>query len=717
MKFNCFLLSYFSFKLSVIFIKPYAIASSCLLIDKMPRQSLIPVKQQLEIYIQYKNELFINYCVKPVQSEIFLKLQSLLKGMTVKAIYLSVKKLKDEIWGMELAIDECKENKEEPNSDEEEEINENEILDIKYSKKYVIKLNNYDLNHVVINKRNRLIKNAPPNWTSILMEILWEVVERIRLCPYSFRNHQYIQDDFVAKGNCVECGGYVLVRTIQNGSLLEIFLQDGDSNVIHRKKRKLDGTIKNEVEALLEKNESSYNIRNSLGNNYITLNNEKPPFLPESKQIANLKYRKNLSQSFDVDPLESLRKMKYSSEYKNSIHFIGYDPFFTIYWHPYQKLWYEQYCKHEDTVITFDSTGSVVLPPKLPIDDTGKHVFLFNICAITKFGTSKPIGHMLSQCNTSNFISFMLNEMFSRHFKKPMEVIMDDSPTLMLASVKSFTTSKTTKNYLYNCFCVLNGDTSKLPECFLRLDVSHFVNNVMRAKEFKHCDYKVKLLYKCAIGVLINTRNFSDFKTTVKDIITLALNEFYGFDGCKKLPAEEALDNLKELIKVNGIQEKMKNLDEDEAEAETEADNEILVSNKIIDYEDETSDDNSWLDDIINSITITVKESDGSRNNFYCNKRLLNYFKRILCKAPLWSNLMISCFESQNVLPATSGSVENSFKDTKQLIFANERLPIRADRFVQKHLDGLEGLLKIAIADQAVSKKRIKDKGTQILLL
>lgn len=215
----------------------------------MPPVSKISTEQQLEIYIQYKDELFNNYIIKPVKSEIFLRLKPILGDMTVNAIYLSVKKMKNEIWGISFQMDECLNDE----SNEDEEINKIDMYENDYSNKYIVQLNNSEFSPVIINKRHRSIPNAPRNWTGTLLKILWEVVERKHLCPYTFKNHHYTLNEFNAKGSCVECGGFIIARTIQDCSFIEIFMYSGDSNVIHRKKRKLDGTIKNEVEGYLEK--------------------------------------------------------------------------------------------------------------------------------------------------------------------------------------------------------------------------------------------------------------------------------------------------------------------------------------------------------------------------------------------------------------------------------------------------------------------------------
>lgn len=47
-------------------------------------------------------------------------------------------------------------------------------------------------------------------------------------------------------------------------------------------------------------------------------------------------------------------------------------------------------------------------------------------------------------------------------------------------------------------------------------------------------------------------------------------------------------------------------------------------------------------------------------------------------------------------LTASSASVESYFNDLKNRSFHNDNLPIRADRFIRKHIKEIESMLKLA---------------------
>lgn len=303
-------------------------------------------------------------------------------------------------------------------------------------------------------------------------------------------------------GKCSECYAIVRVNTEQNFKQLNFFITKGKDNVVHSKRRKLTGETKAEVRKHLETHESAYVIKSSLAKKYTEIGKCAPVFLPSEKQITQLKYKDNLEECYDRNPIKSLQIMKYAHEFKDCIHFIGADPFFVIYWHPYQVRWYQQYCRNETPIITIDATGSVVYSPRHADNSESKHTFLYNIMAISDKGTSKPIGHMLTQNNTSNFIAFMLTEMFKKIFKMPKQIVSDNSPALLAASVKAFTTCFTLKSYIDKCFQILVEHEGNL-ECYIRLDVSHFVKNVIVSNCFNGTDSRVKFFFKCCIGAII----------------------------------------------------------------------------------------------------------------------------------------------------------------------------------------------------------------------
>lgn len=67
------------------------------------------------------------------------------------------------------------------------------------------------------------------------------------------------------------------------------------------------------------------------------------------------------------------------------------------------------------------------------------------------------------------------------------------------------------------------------------------------------------------------------------------------------------------------------------------------------------------------------------------------------CYLPLWTAVMVPHFKSVHNT-ASSANVEAEFKHIKHGLFKHESLPIRMDRFVIRHLEFLEGNMRLSSA-------------------
>lgn len=121
-----------------------------------------------------------------------------------------------------------------------------------------------------------------------------------------------------------------------------------------------------------------------------------------------------------------------------------------------------------------------------------------------------------------------------RHYcnnnKNPNEIVMDNSSALILASVQSFTSYLRTVEYLNGCFEKL-FDT-KFPsnvsrvDCFIRLDRSHIVKQIMRMKSINNQDRSIKDIIRRVLGFLITVDDIEDVKDIISNLFILLLNKY-----------------------------------------------------------------------------------------------------------------------------------------------------------------------------------------------
>lgn len=294
-----------------------------------------------------------------------------------------------------------------------------------------------------------------------------------------------------------------------------------------------------------------------------------------------------------------------------------------------------------------------------------------------------PVGQMLSQMHDMEWLTHWLNawklQVQEQLQKKKFvidECVIDESAALIGACVAAFTQDKTTAQYIDRCVHVILHKRGELPTCFVRIDRSHFVKNVH--KNIKKGFSNMVRLLRGVMGYLIQCSNRFEFETIMKHVFTLTRNEFISPDVTK------AKNMLTKLVATHESDDQESPVDQCE---EVEHIERIDISSfkKTCSYR--------WVMDIYNSVNLTT---DKKTENIYHSPSTEKYLIHSFVRCPLWSNIMIHEFESNNSC-ATSSSVENEFKTVKNLLGYHKR---RADLLVKYHLRYLSGQMKLGRAQQ-----------------
>lgn len=108
----------------------------------------------------------------------------------------------------------------------------------------------------------------------------------------------------------------------------------------------------------------------------------------------------------------------------------------------------------------------------------------------------------------------------------------------------------------------------------------------------------------------------------------------------------------------------------------------------------------AWVRDILKAIPIADAELDESGDatsyNAFYFPQYTKCLTRTFVRIPLWSNVMMQKFGSENDY-ASSSQVENIFKDIKRNLCFKKK---RVDIFMKKHINHLSGQMKLVLADQ-----------------
>lgn len=348
--------------------------------------------------------------------------------------------------------------------------------------------------------------------------------------------------------------------------------------------------------------------------------------------------------------------------------------------------------------------GAPVKPPQFSSisSATGnlKPILLYTI-SLHADKNSRPVFQILSQRHTSDFISYFMKHWRHQYnnMKNPHEIIMDNSNALILASVQSFTSLSTTNAYLNACFDMLFDEVKPNVKCFIRLDRSHIVKQIMRMKQIALQDRRVTQLLRHVLGFLITVEDIKTARDIISKIFILLFNKYEHI---------EEVTQAKWTLKTIMDYHETPNIDE------IHDDNNSNIDNDVCDVvESVESKFKCWIKEIISevrekfideklneSVDAETQKSLNIVENIYYVKdekhNLENSLINFLSIIPLWSNIMLRSFDSKNTT-ATSSPTEASFKNLETVIFKNES-GIRVDVFVEKYLQYLTGTFKHLLA-------------------
>lgn len=260
-----------------------------------------------------------------------------------------------------------------------------------------------------------------------------------------------------------------------------------------------------------------------------------------------------------------------------------------------------------------------------------------------------------------------------------------------MAVVKAFANCADTCTYLqilYNIVVLENNE--KLPNCYVRLDVSHFIGHMIARWDcLRGKAAKVRQFYIRSIGHIYKMSEIPNIKFLLTSIMVVALSEDIGcYKNSDLLLTEHHLRSVNDVIKGTSLEDL---IDEKENADETSCD---ALENGWME----------WANFILESTkTIAAKYTSGSVVNAFYNPQVAIKLKNLFSYLSLWTGIMHSDFQCDKIT-ATSSAVEATFADLKHRILKGE-LPMRIDKFIIKHIDSLQAKTLLALADERIACK------------
>lgn len=500
------------------------------------------------------------------------------------------------------------------------------------------------------------------------------------------------------RGVCKECGALFDAHCLNEpapGDGIVFSVRTFDTRQIpHSAKRPVKGILRAEIgKELLYKKPRMW--RNKATDN-MSFGDCEPPTLPRDATLRKLKEQATNSEvgiDSRLNVVDSLCELKYKGKYAGYIKDVGKDRFYCFYWSPMQISLYNSLIKKFKKV-EVDATGSLV---KSISTNNGERrpIFLYQMIVRGENGI-QPVFQMLSEKHDANFISYWMREILRDGASTPPEVNCDYSMALLNATSLAYN-EMSLKKYILNCFKYLTSESiySNL-KCLIRVDIAHLIKIMCKKEVFKGAHPKVKDFFVRCVGIMSTCDNIEDLSELLKSLLIVAGSQYSG----KNDTGKDVVCAKKHTFLINRIKT-FTFCDEDDDDNEDERE---------YDYLDNECDDNPdiiiFLEKILEDSQreIDLAEETDTLNAFYCPE-IINHIIKLARHFPIWTNLMLSYFTSASDV-ASSARGESYFRILKKSDLGPDYRPVRADKFVIKHIKSVESISKL---EKALSiKNRVK---------
>lgn len=264
---------------------------------------------------------------------------------------------------------------------------------------------------------------------------------------------------------------------------------------------------------------------------------------------------------------------------------------------------------------------------------------------------------------------------------------MDNSSALLLSTVQKFAGINSLNEYLDKCFEALFNN-AQAPRCLILLDRSHVVAIIMRMFRKIKCHHTVQNMIQRVFGYLILVNDIKIAEEVVRNTFILLHSERYNED------VRAAHDYLKKYVDQHDSSQPQQENDKNESISYDNSENFLMVNDQ--------NKFKTWADNISKEVHQKCNDRNILNNSgevsppnvFNCASLVqiaVNHFSKIV----LYSNVM--CGKGSSGASTSSGT-ESGFRNIKTFVFNGDR-NIRVDRFVTRHIDHIDGDMKLNLSE------------------
>ena len=502
----------------------------------------------------------------------------------------------------------------------------------------------------------------------------------------------------------------IVVKFHSEGSLSP---QHTDSNIAHR--RHLSGSERSKMAGSFVNN-SVNQVFNKQFNNHCSMDGfpfGKLTYLKSAECLrkvkSEIKFESRFSNCYMEDVAATQQYFRYllpDSPMPGYIQYFVQDPFI-IHMYSHKQIELLKLLDRKGIVLNLDATGSLISkPPSCP-----KKIYYYALkIQHPEFSTSPvPLAEMISSDHSTAEISHFLNKwflsikLFNKNELKINKVEIDFSWACIHSTCLAFN-KFTILSYLQNCreFIYDNGKID-VSTTVLHLCSAHIMHRISYnlEKKFK-IDKQIKRIVLHVFDRMVNCKHMDE------------INQLFGllcYILCSKKQTSVYFDKLNQLEKcVKGEINVSINVPE---EFEDESDNHLNG----VTYR-EKSPFGRHFDLVYQRTLVSLSQVDDisqyDPNSVSYNPKIIEFLlTHYFPLLPLWSGIILSSINSEEISTDSNAIVENWFRIVKHSIFNSETLMQAGDsiRTLYKNIDDRIAAFKFAFTPLAhkvfKSKKRV----------
>lgn len=147
-------------------------------------------------------------------------------------------------------------------------------------------------------------------------------------------------------------------------------------------------------------------------------------------------------------------------------------------------------------------------------------------------GFKVPVQSMTSELNTANWLTFWMSEWVKETSEIPNQFTSDMSMAILNAAVRSFTSCSSVADYINLMFDLLCERTLNrtFPQCFIRCDIAHFMENVTSCDALKSCPRKVRDFFIRCVAIMMTISDIDEISSHLHSVLIVALFKTEGMN-------------------------------------------------------------------------------------------------------------------------------------------------------------------------------------------